>query len=520
LSATTGTWDTGVSFTYQWLRDGSAIANATNSTYTLVAADQGHAISVSVKGSKASYASVTKTSAASASIGLGTLASTPSPTISGTTQVGQTLSATTGTWDTGVSFTYQWLRDGSAIANATNSTYTLVAADQGHTISVAVTGSKTGYASVTKTSAASASIGLGTLASTPSPTISGTTQVGQTLSATTGTWDTGVSFTYQWLRDGSAIANATNSTYTLVAADQGHAISVSVKGSKTGYASVTKTSLSTSAILGTLASTPSPTISGTTQVGQTLSATTGTWDTGVSFTYQWLRDGSAIANATNSTYTLVAADQGHAISVSVKGSKASYASVTKTSLSTSAILGTLASTPSPTISGTTQVGQTLSATTGTWDTGVSFTYQWLRDGSAIANATNSTYTLVAADQGHTISVAVTGSKTGYVPATATSTPLYAMTTVPSGILLKTPVPVITSSTQQSSTTWSANAGTWDTGVSFTYQWLRDGVAVTGATGSRYVSLPSDSGHWLTVIVTGSKAGSRQVLRASLPMWVH
>ncbi|NGZ99923.1 hypothetical protein G5V59_05725 [Nocardioides sp. W3-2-3] len=45
------------------------------------------------------------------------------------------------------------------------------------------------------------------------PTISGTTAVGSTLTAAPGTWTTGTTFGYQWLRAGVAISGATAATY-------------------------------------------------------------------------------------------------------------------------------------------------------------------------------------------------------------------------------------------------------------------------------------------------------------------
>ena len=66
---------------------------------------------------------------------------TVAPVISGTAVVGQTLSSTTGTW-TGAptpTYAYQWKRNGSNIASATSSTYTLVQADATFAITCAVT---------------------------------------------------------------------------------------------------------------------------------------------------------------------------------------------------------------------------------------------------------------------------------------------------------------------------------------------------------------------------------------------
>ena len=76
-----------------------------------------------------------------------TTAATGAPTISGTAQVGETLTAgTTGISDEdgldNVSYSHQWIRNNgttdSDIQDATASTYTLVAADEGKTIKVRV----------------------------------------------------------------------------------------------------------------------------------------------------------------------------------------------------------------------------------------------------------------------------------------------------------------------------------------------------------------------------------------------
>ncbi len=87
------------------------------------------------------------------------------------------------------------------------------------------------------------------------PTISSSTGVfaaESVLTAVPGVWTEGATFKYVWKRDGVAIAKATKSTYKLVAADSGHAISVSVTGSAdyscsgTPYFPVIKTSDSVS----------------------------------------------------------------------------------------------------------------------------------------------------------------------------------------------------------------------------------------------------------------------------------
>jgi beta-xylosidase len=78
-------------------------------------------------------------------------------------------------------------------------------------------------------------------------------------------------------------------------------------------------------------------------------------------------------------------------------------------------------TAAPQVSGKAVVGSTLRATTGSWDqAGLTFTYQWLRDGIPVDGATRARLLLGAADVGHRMSVRVTASRDGLTPGTAQS----------------------------------------------------------------------------------------------------
>ncbi|QXT63965.1 hypothetical protein [Tessaracoccus palaemonis] len=172
---------------------------------------------------------------------------------------------------------------------------------------------------------------LGLLTKTPTPSISGTARIGKTLKAKAGTWGPGtVTLKYQWLRGGKAITGATKSTYKLTSKDKGAKVSVKVTGSRSGYATVSKTSKSVTALY-SFSKTPKPTISGTAKVGKKLTAKAGTWSPKATLTYRWLRDGKAISGATKKTYTLTTKDKGKKISVKVTGKKKYYATVAKTS---------------------------------------------------------------------------------------------------------------------------------------------------------------------------------------------
>ena len=93
---------------------------------------------------------------------------TGAPTISGSAQVGQTLTASTsGIADvdglTNVSYSYQWLADDSEIDGATSSTYTVQASDNGKVIKVQVTFTDDGGSDESLTSEGTAAVVLGGL---------------------------------------------------------------------------------------------------------------------------------------------------------------------------------------------------------------------------------------------------------------------------------------------------------------------------------------------------------------------
>ncbi len=245
LTADQGVWEpTPITFSYQWMRDGVDIAGADEEEYFLVGADFGAEISVEVTGSRAGYASESRESNAIGPVVAGALAPTPIPTIGGTATVGSTLTATPGTWGPApVSLAYQWYRDGAPIASATASSYNLTVNDVGFGITVRVTATKAGYTTVFRTSAPVGPVPALTLTATPTPTISGTAQVGEQLTASAGSWQPApVTLAYQWLRNGSPISGATSDTYTAIGADLGAALSVRVTGSKVGYTAVQRTS--------------------------------------------------------------------------------------------------------------------------------------------------------------------------------------------------------------------------------------------------------------------------------------
>ena len=168
---------------------------------------------------------------------------------------------------------------------------------------------------------------------TGAPTIIGTAQVGETLTAhTTGIADEdgldNVSYSYQWLADDAIIQDATDSSYTLSAAEKGKAIKVKLSFTDDADHEETLTSAATAAVAArpNTPATGAPTISGIAHAGRTLTAgTAGIADadglTNATFSYQWIaNDGTAdmdIEDADGSTYTVPDDDVGKVINVRV-----------------------------------------------------------------------------------------------------------------------------------------------------------------------------------------------------------
>ena len=202
---------------------------------------------------------VTLAALAFTTIGLAATAAPPAntslPTISGTAQVGQTLTATNGTWSNApASFAYQWLRCNgggnscASVANGTQQTYTLVGADAGSTMRVRVTATNADGSSSAQ-SAQTAMVAAATSSAAPKntapPTISGTATVGQTLTANEGSWSGNpTGYAFQWQRCDADVATcsnvvgATSRTYLVRIADLGYRLRVRVtarndKGSAT-----------------------------------------------------------------------------------------------------------------------------------------------------------------------------------------------------------------------------------------------------------------------------------------------
>ncbi len=518
-------------YRYQWLADDADIAGATDSSYTPTDGDEGAIIKLRVSFTDDVGNQETLTSAATDTVeARPNSPATSQPTISGTVQVGETLTAdTSGIADadglTSVAYQYQWLADDADIAGATATAYTLTDSEEGKTVRVRVSFTDDAGNEETLTSAATEPVSFAVqqqIVNTPAtgqPAISGTAQVGETLTAdTSGIADQdGLSsavYSYQWLADDADIAGATAGTYTLVDADESKTVRVRVSFTDDAGNEETLTSAATDVVEARPNSpaTGQPTISGTAQVGETLTGdTSGIADgdglTNVAYSYQWLADGADIAGATAGTYTLADADEGAAVQARVSFTDDAGNEETLTSAATATVEGRPNSpaTGAPSTSGTVQVGETLTAdTSGISDedglTSVTYRYQWLADDAAIADATATAYTLVDADEGTVISVRVSftddaGNEESLTSA-ATGTVSFAVQQQTANSPA-TGAPVITGAAQVGETLTADTSGIADQdglgSAVYSYQWLADDAGIAGATAGTYTLVDADEG---------------------------
>ena len=543
LTADHGTWSQSpTGYAYQWQRCDSAgtpasctnISGATSATYPVAAADVGHALRVVVTATNGHGSSTPAASAATGGAIAGPPANTTAPSIDGTpADQGRTLTAVNGVWSgSPTGYAYVWYRCSSicgSIPGATGQTYVVQAADVGFTIMLEVD--------------ATNPAGLGVAFSNPTatvraipvntvlPVVTGNAFVGQTLTASTGTWSgSPTGYSYQWQRcpaSGSCTTPTSvgtdQSTYVVQASDATFKLQVTVTATNT-VGNGTATSAQTAVVNGVPANTTLPSISGNPFTGQTLTANNGVW-TGAptNFAYQWRRCDATgqncadIVPAAAQTYTVQAADAGATLRVVVTASNGAGAGSPATSAQTGVVNAAPANTVLPSISGTATQGQTLTETDGTWSgSPTSFARQWLRCDSGGANcqnisgATGTTYGLLAADVGSTIAVKVTATNgAGSTPAISNVTALVqGLPSAPAN----TALPTISGTAAQGSTLTAAN-GTWSgyPTPSFAYQWLRCNSGgsgcgnISGATSQTYVPQAADIGSTIAVKVTATNA---------------
>ncbi len=196
----------------------------------------------------------------------------PQPVLTGNPVPGERLIIAPGEWPEGTTLSYEWLLDGVTEPGASGIDWQVRQQDIDVVFRVAVTGTKEGFDPVRMVSEPVLILGE-QQELRPTPTITGTPRYGATLTAVPGTWDTGVTLAYQWLRAGTPIADAIDASYRVGLKDVGATLSVRVTGTKPGYSRVVGTSAATAPVAPATFASARAAVTGTLKVGKTLTST-------------------------------------------------------------------------------------------------------------------------------------------------------------------------------------------------------------------------------------------------------
>ena len=465
-------------FSYQWLKAGTAIAGATNATYTLAAAapaDTG-AYSVTVT----NVAGAVTSAAATLTVTSVAPAITTQP-VSQTVTSPATATFTVAATGTGP-LTYQWRLAGSAISGATSASYTTGTAG---VYTVVVTGPVTSVTSNPATLTVTTALIAPAFTSPASQSVNAGSAFQFAINPTGS-----LPITYQWFKNNVAIAGATGSSYGLASASTADAGSYTVAVTNSA-GTVTSTAATLTVTVAAVAPTVSAPATQSVAFGTAVSFSVTAAGT-APFTYQWQKGGVAIPGATAATYAIVSAQLTDAgtYTVVVTNALASVTSAAAT-LTVSSTAPAITSAPA---AQTVLAGATASfsvVATGT----PTLAYAWSKDGSVLPGFTGPAITLtgVTALNAGAYTVTVTNA-TGSV-----TSPAAALTVNTPPILTVSPAPQ--TATVGDNITFTAAATGSGT---LAFQWARAGAPITGATAAT-LALPAvqltDSGNYAVTVTS-------------------
>lgn len=330
VTGRTGVWNSNTkNLKVMWFVGDSAVGTATTHSnvdnrtfsYTVKAADLGKPVRLWVRGiGDAAPCVKDEFSGATANVEQGDPpVNLTAPTPGGPAQVGKVLTASPGTWSTPPeSYSYEWYREGSTEAIGSGQSFTPAAADVGKRLRVGVTAQRAGHWVGFAYSTFTAVVAQGTFTHTTLPSVAGEHVFGESLSGNDGQWPSGTTVTRQWTRNGTPIAGATGSGYTLGLQDLGQTVAFVVTATRPGYESQTRT-VSGSPVARAAAPVWTGkrlTLKGTDKVAKKVKVAVGARKIrtraaapGAKVTYQWLRNGKRIKGSTKSAHVIRKVDR-------------------------------------------------------------------------------------------------------------------------------------------------------------------------------------------------------------------
>jgi hypothetical protein len=471
--------------TYQWRRAGSPISGGTGATYTILAAGLSDAGYYDVRVTNV----VGTVTSGSASVSLNSIATITTQPVARAVNPGAPATFTVAATGT-APLTYQWFRDSDEVVGGTSATLSIPSAQAVDAGSYSV--KVTNIVGVTTSNSALLSLNVPVSITTQPGSLavnSGTVASFSVVAAGTAP------FTYQWRKNGTPISGATGATFTIPSAQPSNAanydvIVTNVVGPVTSAAAALSINAPVSIATQPAGLAVNP---GTPASFSVVAAGTAP------FTYQWRKGGIPIDGGTQDVYTIPSAqftDAGtfDVVVRNVAGVATSAGAVLMVNVPVSVATQPVGATVNPGVTTTFKV-----TAAGT----PPFTYQWRKDGVDISGGTSSSFTVVSAkavDAGsYTVEISnVAGRVTSDSAVFSVNAPV-SFDTQPASVTVNPGQPVSFT---------VVPAGT----PPFTYQWRKNGTAISGATASTFAfgaALGTDSGNYdvlvTNIVGTGTSA---------------
>ena len=243
---------------------------------------------------------------------------------------------------------------------------------------------------------------------------------------------------------------------------------------------------------GTISITPSPTVTTGTELTAVYSGSEGV-------SYQWNKNETAINGATSSKFTPVEAGS-YTVTVSATGYNSKTSALVTVSISDSSgeleLSGTVSISPSTNV-------KTGAELTASYDGTETVSYHWNKNGEAIPNATEVTYT--AEEPGR---YTVTVKAEGYKPKTSAEVEV-------TGAALPALSGEVTITPHENITTGMELTASYSGEENVSYHWNKDDAAISGATSNKYK--PVETGKYtVTVSAAGYHSKTSTAVTVSYP----
>lgn len=412
----------------------------------------------------------------------------------------------------GGALSFQWRKDGVNLSGATSSTLSIASTQESNAgvYDVVVSNSAGSVTSLQAVLTVNAVIAPVVITTQP---VSLTRSADQS-AAFSVVASGGGTLSYQWRKDGINISGATAATLALSNVQTTDAASYSVVVSNSvGAVTSAAATLTVNQVIAPVSISSHP-VALTRTVGESAQFSVAA-SGGGTLSYQWRKNGVAISGATSASLSLTNVQTTDAASYSVAVAN-SVGSVTSNAATLTVNVPLIIIGTQP-VASTVNEGAAVEFSVTASGTGT-LTYQWYRNSVAISGATSSSFGILAAQLSDAGSYRVQVSNGGVSAPVSSNSVTLAVNQVIAPVSISSHPVALTRVVGQGAQ-FSVSAGG---GGTLSYQWRKDGSAITGATASTLsiASVQTSDAASYSVVVTnsvGSVASTAAALTVQVPV---